>query len=52
MERSELVRRLVLNEICDDYENVDQIIPQRATSGLNLRRRTCAPVGPPKRNIG
>lgn len=24
--RSELVRLMVLNEICDDYENVDQII--------------------------
>jgi hypothetical protein len=26
MDRSELVRLLVLCEICDDYENVDQII--------------------------
>jgi hypothetical protein len=26
MNRSELVRLLVLNEICDDYENVDQVI--------------------------
>src|ERR1700682_3779317 len=26
MKRSELVRRLVLNSICDDYENVDQVI--------------------------
>jgi hypothetical protein len=26
MNRSELVLRLVLNAICDDYENVDQII--------------------------
>jgi hypothetical protein len=26
MTRSELIRRLVLNSICDDYENVDQII--------------------------
>ena len=26
MDRNELVRRLVLNEICDDYENVDQVI--------------------------
>ena len=26
MNRSELVRLMVLNEICDDYENVDQII--------------------------
>lgn len=26
MNRSELVRRLVLNAICDDYQNVDQVI--------------------------
>ena len=26
MERAELIERLVLNEICDDYENIDQII--------------------------
>jgi len=26
MNRSELVRLMVLREICDDYENVDQII--------------------------
>src|SRR6202035_5189880 len=26
MDRSELVRLLVLNAICDDYENVDQVI--------------------------
>lgn len=26
MNRRELVRRLVLNSICDDYENVDQAI--------------------------
>jgi len=26
MTRADLVRLLVLNEICDDYENVDQII--------------------------
>ncbi len=26
MERRELIRRLVLNSICDDFENVDQII--------------------------
>ncbi len=26
MERCELIRRLVLNSICDDFENVDQII--------------------------
>ena len=26
MSRTELVRRLILNAICDDYENVDQVI--------------------------
>lgn len=26
MDRTELVRRLALNAICDDYENVDQVI--------------------------
>jgi hypothetical protein len=26
MKRGEFVRRLVLNEICDDFENIDQII--------------------------
>lgn len=26
MERSELLRRLVLNSMCDDFENIDQII--------------------------
>ncbi len=26
MQRSELILRLLLTEICDDYENVDQII--------------------------
>ncbi len=26
MNRSELIRRMVLNSICDDYENVDQVI--------------------------
>ncbi len=26
MTRSEFVRRLTLNSICDDYENVDQVI--------------------------
>jgi hypothetical protein len=37
MERSELIRRLVLNAICDDYENVDQIIfPQVSTDGAKL----------------
>lgn len=28
MERRELIRLLVLNSICDDFENVDQIILQ------------------------
>ena len=26
MERRELIRRLVLNSICDDFENLDQVI--------------------------
>src|SRR5450432_2404283 len=26
MERHELILRMVLNELCDDFENVDQII--------------------------
>jgi len=26
MDRNELIRLFVLNEICDDYENVDQVI--------------------------
>ncbi len=31
MDRSELIRLMVLNEICDDFENVDQVIlPQIA----------------------
>jgi hypothetical protein len=34
MDRSEFVRRLVLNSICDDYENIDQIIlPEVAKDG-------------------
>jgi len=41
--RSELVRLMVLNEICDDYENVDQIIfpkvaKQTAKYGLVIER--------------
>jgi len=37
MERSELVRRLILNEICDDYENVDQrILPDLVRDGSRL----------------
>ena len=43
MDRRELVRLLVLNEICDDYENVDQIIlphvaKQAAKCGLVIER--------------
>ncbi len=43
MDRIELVRMLVLNEICDDYENVDQIILPRvaedaAKCGLLIER--------------
>ena len=26
MNRSELIRRMVLNSVCDDYENIDQVI--------------------------
>ena len=41
--RTELVRLLVLNEICDDYENVDQIIlphlaQNTAKCGLTIER--------------
>ena len=43
MDRRELVRLLVLSEICDDYENVDQIIlphvvKQTAKCGLAIER--------------
>jgi len=43
MDRRELVRLMVLNEICDDYENVDQIIflqvaRQAAKCGLAIER--------------
>jgi len=38
MDRNELVRRFVLNEISDDYENVDQII-------LPNVARECAKLG-------
>jgi hypothetical protein len=43
MNRAELVRLMVLNEICDDYENVDQIIfpqvaRQAAKCGLAIER--------------
>jgi hypothetical protein len=38
MNRGELVRRMVLNAMCDDYENIDQIIlPEVA--------RDCAKLG-------
>lgn len=34
MRRAEFVKRLVLNEICDDFENLDQIIlPHVAEDG-------------------
>jgi hypothetical protein len=38
MERIDLIRCMVLNEICDDYENVDQII-------LPSVARDCAKLG-------
>jgi hypothetical protein len=43
MERRELVRRLVLNSICDDFENIDQIIlptvrEDGARLGLTIER--------------
>jgi hypothetical protein len=37
MDRTELVPRMVLNAICDDYENVDQVIfPQVAEDCAKL----------------
>jgi hypothetical protein len=37
MDRHDLIRRMVLNAICDDYENVDQVIfPQVAKSCAKL----------------
>jgi hypothetical protein len=41
--RSEFVERLVLNEICDDFENVDQVILREvndtaAKCGLTIER--------------
>lgn len=33
MNRSELIRRMVLNSICDDYENVDQTIFRDVAKG-------------------
>lgn len=38
MNRSELIRRMVLNAMCDDFENVDQII-------LPVVARDCAKLG-------
>lgn len=43
MNRTEFLHRLVLNTICDDFENVDQVIlrevaEQGATCGLTIRR--------------
>ncbi len=43
MTRSEFVRRLVLDSICDDYENVDQVILRwvektGAKCGLTIER--------------
>jgi hypothetical protein len=43
MERRELIRRLVLNSICDDFENVDQRILEVVTRdgsrfGLTIER--------------
>ena len=40
MNRAELVRRLVLNSISDDYENIDQIIlPMVAEDERQIRIR-------------
>jgi hypothetical protein len=33
MNRIELIRRLVLNAICDGYQNVDQVILQQVSEG-------------------
>jgi hypothetical protein len=43
LSRSEFVRRLVLNSICDDFENVDQVIlrevaEEAAKCGLTVGR--------------
>ena len=43
MDRRELVRRLVLNSMCDDFENVDQVIlpdvaKEAAKCGLTIER--------------
>jgi hypothetical protein len=44
LSRNEFVRRLVLNSICDDYENVDQVILRdvagdAAKCGLTVDRK-------------
>jgi hypothetical protein len=43
MEREDLIRRLVLDSICDDYENIDQVIlaavaRDGAKCGFDVRR--------------
>jgi len=43
MQRRDLIRRLVLNSICDDFENVDQFILREVTRdgrrfGLTIER--------------
>ncbi|MGH9613264.1 MAG: hypothetical protein ACRD4P_09325 [Bryobacteraceae bacterium] len=38
MERTDVIRRMVLDEICDDYENVDQVI-------LRNVAKDCAKLG-------
>ncbi len=38
MDREEIIRLLVLNSVCDDYEHVDQVIfPQVSRWGAKLR---------------
>jgi hypothetical protein len=34
MERNELIRLMVMNSVCDDYENVDQVILKPMAQGL------------------
>ena len=43
MERNELIRLMVMNSVCDDYENVDQVIlkqiaPDGARLGVTIQR--------------
>ncbi len=43
MDRTEFLQRLVLHEICDEFENVDQVIlrevaAQAAECGLTIQR--------------